>query len=195
MNPYYSVYSDEMVEAWFDVAASAVELPIVIYNIPSHSGYCFPVVVVARVVKKHPNIVGIKETVEDPSHLFEMVKIKAIRPDFTVFCAYENQGIGALCNGAEGFINSTANFAPEFTVGLYSAYQKGDFMKAQENFRSMCHAMDIYAMSKPLLLACKQAVYIRVTGKDGGERLPALPLSPEMKEKVKDKLIELGLLA
>ena len=193
VNPYYSVYTDEMVEAWFHAAADSVALPIVIYNIPSHTGYCFSREVVTRLVQRHSNIVGIKETVEDPSHLFEMTKVKEIRPDFTVFCAYENQGIGALCHGAEGFINATANFAPEFTVGLFNAYRQGDFEAAQAYYRLMCQAMDMYALSKPLLLACKQAVYTRVLGKNGSERLPGIPLCEESRAQVRRVLSELGL--
>ena len=68
-----------------------------------------------------------------------------------------------------------------------------DMVKAGEYFNQLCHAMDIYGFSKPLYLACKQAVYERVIGHNGTERLPALSLADDTKKAIADKLKELGL--
>lgn len=192
VNPYFSVYADDMVEAYYDCIAKQTQLPIIIYNFPGLTGFDFSPELVKRLVEKNENIVGIKDTTEDSAHLIQMIKIQEIRPEFTVFCAYENQAFGSLINGVGGFINATANFAPEFTVGLYQAFQHGDMDKAGEFFNQMCHAMDIYHYSKPLFLACKQAVYERVIGYEGGNRLPAIPLTPNVKAGIANKLKELG---
>ncbi len=193
VNPYFSVYDETMVEAYYDYVAKQTKLPIIIYNFPDLTGFNFSAALVERLVKKHENIVGIKDTIEDSAHLIEMIKIQEIRPEFTVFCAYENQALGSLVNGAGGLINATANFAPEFTVGLYQSFQNGDMKKASEYFNQLCHAMDIYGYSKPLFLACKQAVYERVLGYNGVERLPAVSLGEEKRRAIADKLKELGL--
>lgn len=194
INPFFSVYDEAMVEAYYDEVASRTGLPLIIYNFPDLTGFNFSPSLVGRLIEKHQNIAGIKDTVGDSAHLIEMIRLKQKKPEFAVFCAYENQAFGSLVNGVDGFINATANFAPEFTVGLYQAYQKRAWEEAAGYFGKMCEAMDIYQFSKPLFLACKQAVYIRVTGKDGGERLPAVSLSLEVKKGIADKLIELGLL-
>ena len=60
INPYFSVYSTEMVEAYFKYVASHTSLPIIIYNFPDLTGYCFNADVVCDLVKANPNIVGIK---------------------------------------------------------------------------------------------------------------------------------------
>ena len=194
INPYFSVYSTEMVEAYFKYVASHTSLPIIIYNFPDLTGYCFNADVVCDLVKANPNIVGIKDTIADFNHLLSMRKVKEINPDFSVFCAYENQAMGLLACGIDGFINATANFAPEYTVNTYQAAKRGDFNEAAAWFRKMVDAMDIYSYSTPLFLACKQAMYYRVLEHDGHERLPGMPLDAEMKAKVYNKMREMDLI-
>ena len=74
INPYFSVYSTDMVEAYFGYVASHTSLPIIIYNFPDLTGYCFNGDVVARIVKANPNVVGIKDTIADFNHVLSMQK-------------------------------------------------------------------------------------------------------------------------
>ena len=131
INPYFSVYSTDMVEAYFGYVASHTSLPIIIYNFPDLTGYCFNADVVARIVKANPNVVGIKDTIADFNHVLSMQKVKEINPDFSVFSAYENQAMGLLVCGVDGFINATANFAPEYTVNTYQSANAAILMKLQ----------------------------------------------------------------
>ena len=194
INPYFSVYSTDMVEAYFGYVASHTSLPIIIYNFPDLTGYCFNADVVSRIVKVNPNVVGIKDTIADFNHVLSMQKVKEINPDFSVFSAYENQAMGLLVCGVDGFINATANFAPEYTVNTYQSAKRGDFNEAAKWFNKMVEAMDIYAYSTPLFLACKQAMYYRVLHHDGQERLPALSLDATAKANVYNKMRDLQLL-
>lgn len=194
VNPYFSVYSTEMVEAYYNYVASHTSLPIIIYNFPDLTGYDFSADVVCKLVKNNPNIVGIKDTTPDFNHILSMQKVKKINPDFSVFAAYENQALGILAMGIDGFINATANFAPEYTVNTYQSAKRGDFNESAKWFRKMVDAMDIYKYSSPLFLACKQAMYYRVLHQDGHERLPGLPLDATQKANVYNKMKELGLL-
>ncbi|MDO4518819.1 MAG: dihydrodipicolinate synthase family protein [Eubacteriales bacterium] len=194
INPYFSVYSTEEVKAYFGYVASHTSLPIIIYNFPDLTGYCFNADVVCDLVRANKNIVGIKDTIGDFNHVLSMQKAKEINPDFAVFSAYENQAMGILACGVDGFINATANFAPEYTVNTYQAAIRGDFNEAAVWFRKMVNAMDIYSFSTPLFLACKQAMYYRVLNQDGYERLPALSLDAQAKANVYNKMRELKLL-
>ncbi len=194
VNPYFSVYSSEMVIAYFNHVASHTKLPVIIYNFPDLTGYCFNADVVCRLVKDSPNIVGIKDTIGDFNHILSMQKVKEINPDFSVFAAFESQALGILACGIDGFINATANFAPEFTVNTYQAARRNDFNEASVWFRKMVKAMDMYSYSTPLFLACKQAMYYRVFDKDYSERLPALSLDARAKANVYNKMKELELI-
>ena len=76
VNPYYTVYGEEMVEAFYDTIAPKTSLPIILYNIPSMSGFTFSPGLVMRLIKKHDNIAGIKETINDSEHVRAMLRVK-----------------------------------------------------------------------------------------------------------------------
>lgn len=193
INPYFAVYDEKQVEAYYDYIAKNTKHNIVIYNFPQLTGFNFMPKLVERLVLNNKNIVGIKDTIADQGHLIDMLEVKKVRKDFIVYCAFESQAFGALINGAEGFINATANFAPEFTVDLWKNYNNGELVKAKEAYDKMCEAMKVYKLSSPLALACKNAVYERVIGYKGEERLPALPLENEKIEEIKTILKDLNL--
>lgn len=188
INPYFSIYDETEVEAYYNYVAQSTNLKIIIYNFPQLTGFNFSVSLVERLVKNNANIVGIKDTVINQTHLIDMLSIKKLKEDFIVYCAFESQSLGALASGAEGFINATANFIPEITVGLWKAYKEKNFEQCCMYYRKMCQAMEIYKLSTPLLLACKKAVYENILGYDGYEKLPALPLDNKKIEKLKSIL-------
>ena len=185
INPYFSVYDETEVEAYYNCIAQNTNLKIIIYNFPQLTGLNFSVPLVEKLVKNNTNIVGIKDTIIDQTHLIDMLNIKKIKEDFIVYCAFESQSLGALVSGIEGFINATANFIPEATVGLWKAYKEKDFEQCCMYYRKMCQAMEVYKLSTPLLLACKKAVYENILGYDGYEKLPALPLDNQKVEKLR----------
>lgn len=191
INPYFVVYDENEVEDYYNYIAQKTEFNIIIYNFPQLTGFNFNPELVKRLVRKNKNIVGIKDTISDQGHLIDMLEVKEENKNFIVYCAFESQAFGALINGVEGFINATANFVPEFTVGLWKNYQEKNLEQCSEYYQKMCDAMKVYKLSSPLLLACKQAVYDIVLGYEGFERKPALPLSNENKEKLKEILREL----
>lgn len=194
INPYFSVYEESMVESYYDAVASEINLPIIIYNFPGITGFNFSFDLVRKLALKHENIIGIKDTIDDASHIRKLLDIKKEKPEFRVFSAFENQGIGSLMDGVDGFINATANFAPEFTVGLYKAFSEKDFEKSMYYYEKMCDAMAVYTYSTPLFLACKQAVYDRVIGKQCAEHLPAVSLKDDVKKDIHEELKKLELI-
>jgi 2-dehydro-3-deoxy-D-pentonate aldolase len=193
--PYYAVYEERMVEAYYDAVAQATSLPVILYNFPTLTGFCLMPGMVKRLAARHKNILGIKETIADPSHVKSMMGVKEVKPDFAVFGAFEDQGIGLAALHIDGYIDATANFAPEFTVGLIKAMKENDWAKAAECHRGMCEAMELYNCASPIFIGVKEGVYQRVfQGQEFGERLPALPLSQEGKDWVHAKLQSLNLL-
>ncbi|MBO1221843.1 dihydrodipicolinate synthase family protein [Staphylococcus nepalensis] len=191
--PYFNKNNDEMIIEYYTYLANITNLPIILYNIPDLSGYNFSYEIVKTLIEKNSNIKGIKESLDSITHLKEMINIKSIDPEFKVFCAYENLAKGALLAGVDGFINATANFAPEYTVNTYQYFISNDEEKFLYNANKMNEAMKIYDLSNPLYLACKQACYLRVIKRDCYERLPAVNLNDESKKKIEKKLEEIGI--
>ena len=190
--PYFSVYSSEMLAAYFSYIASSTELPVILYNFPALTGFDMEAGWVKELALKHQNIAGIKETVTDVLHIREMLKIKKERPDFAVFAAYDDQFLDVIREPCvDGFIHASGNFAPEPAAVLCQAAQNGNEDLMRSAFRRVLTGMKVYSLSQPLFLAVKEAVYQRVLGYEGGERLPALPLSAKQKKEVKTILSEL----
>jgi 4-hydroxy-tetrahydrodipicolinate synthase len=188
INPYYAVHSDEMVKNYITTIALATSLKIIVYNFPDLTGYNISHEMMRELVQSNENIVGIKDTVKDFEHVCNMIALKSSFENFSVFCAFENQALGALVNGVDGFINATANFLPEFTIGTYQAYQKGNHQETEKWYQKMCQGMDFYNASQPMYLACKQGVYERLSVKKTGERVPAMPLKEQTVKYIQEKL-------
>lgn len=189
--PYFSVYAQENIEAYYMELARRSALPIVIYNFPALTGFDMNPALVRKLALSCPAIMGIKDTVPETEHLLAMVEIKEERPEFLVYCAYETQALEMIKAGVDGFINATGNFAPEFTVGLYRAARKKDEEEMRACFEKMCRAGEVYRYSEPLFLAVKEAVYQTVLHRPGTEKLPGLSLSRENKEKIQELLRKL----
>lgn len=189
--PYFSVYAEENVEAYYDALAEATALPIILYNFPALTGFDLSPQLVERLALRHANILGVKDTVPEEEHLRAMLEIKKKKPEFSVFCAYETQALNMARAGVDGFINATANFAPQYTAALLRARAAGDTAAMERSCRQMCQAGRVYEHATPLLLAVKEAVYQKVLGRRGFEKLPGLPLEPEAAAAVADILREL----
>lgn len=189
--PYFSVYAEVNIEAYYRELARISKLPIIIYNFPALTGFDTTPKLVRKLALACPNIIGIKDTVPETNHLLEMLTIKKQKPEFMVYCAYETQAFEMMKAGIDGFVNATSNFAPEFTVRFYRAALAQDEMASQENYKKMCRAGEIYQYSEPLLLAVKEAVYQRVLHRAGSEKLPGLSLNQENKQEIQEILTKL----
>ncbi len=73
--PYFSVYAEKNVEAYYHALAQAVSLPLILYNFPALTGFDLTPGLVERLALSEPNILGIKDTVPDEEHLRDMIKI------------------------------------------------------------------------------------------------------------------------
>lgn len=182
--PYFSVYGEEHVEAYFDQLASQVSLPLLVYNFPALTGFDMNPGLVERLAIRNTAIMGVKDTVPETEHLKAMLEIRKKKPDFSVFCAYETQALEMARAGVDGFVNATGNFAPEHTAKLLRAARAGDWEAAAEASHKMEEAAGVYRYAEPLLLAVKEAVYQKVLGRRGTERLPGLPVKKEFRSGI-----------
>lgn len=189
--PYFSVYAEANVEAYYEALANAVHLPVILYNFPALTGFDLNPQLVRRLLKKCPNIRAIKDTVPEVDHLRQMMALREEFPDFSVFCAYETQALQMAQERIDGFVNATANFAPQFTAQLLAARRAADPAAMQSAWEKMCKAAKVYEHSIPLFLSVKEAVYQTLPECRGFERLPGLALTPEMQHAVHNDLQQL----
>lgn len=189
--PYFSVYAEKNIEAYYIELAEQCKLPVIIYNFPELTGFDMNPSLVERLAIRCGNIAGIKDTIFDSNHLKAMLRIKQKKTDFSVFCAFETQAMEMIKEGVDGFINATANFVPQYTASLCQAGRDKDQDQMTYYWEKMCLASQVYDYATPLLLAVKEAVYEKVLKSSGYEKLPGLPLGEEDKRKVREILKQL----
>ena len=129
------------------------------------------------------------------SHIRRMIQdVKAIRPDFMVFCGYDEYLLDTLLAGGDGGIPATSNFAPEITCGIYKAYLAGDLATIQTQLRRLGLLSRMYAMDRPFTGLIKES--IRLCGLDISTALvaPASPPSAELIRQTRALLVRAGLI-
>lgn len=189
INPYYTSLSDDHLFQHYAEIAESVDIPILLYNYPELTGQDLTPEFILKLVEAHPNIMGIKETVVAVGHTREIIlKVKQIKPDFAVFSGYDDHLLNTLSLGGDGSIPATANFAPEFSVGIYQAFKQGDYQKAIELHRRLAYLPLLYKLDSPFVGVVKEAIRLRGIEVSTHVLAPARPLSEEKKETVKSFL-------
>ena len=189
VTPYYNKPTQEGLYRHFMAVAEAVDLPIIIYNIPGRSVINMTTETMARLAK-HRNIVGVKDATAD---LVRPVKTRlAIGPEFCQLSGEDATVVPFLAHGGHGCISVTSNVAPRLCAELHIAWQKGDLKTvAQINDRLMPLHDAMFIESSPgpvkyaagLLGLCTDEL-----------RLPLCEIADSSKQAVRAALVATGLL-
>lgn len=115
VSPYYNKATPEGLYLHYAAIASSVQIPVILYNVPSRTGVDIPVEVYRR-LSQIPNIAGVKEASSD---IRKLARIRSQCPDhFTVWCGNDDLGVAAMALGAKGLISVVSNIEPEITLSL-----------------------------------------------------------------------------
>jgi 4-hydroxy-tetrahydrodipicolinate synthase len=187
--PYYNRPTQEGLYQHFKELAEKVDIPQILYNIPSRTGVNLLPQTVARLAEIR-NIVGIKEasTVDQVSEIIELTKGK----DFVVFSGNDNQTLPILALGGVGVISVASNVAPRLVSEMVRAFRKGKIEEARElHYR-------LSPLFKALFLETNPApvkAALEMMGLPAGPpRLPLVEISQQNREILRKVLIDLGLL-
>ena len=123
VTPYYNKPTQEGLYRHFKAIHDAVDLPLVIYNIPGRRVVDLSVDTMARLAKL-PNVVGVKAASNDPVRPLK-TRI-ACRPDFDQLPGAHPSVLALFANGAPGCISVTGNVAPRQCAEMHNAWKAGD---------------------------------------------------------------------
>lgn len=129
VTPYYNRPSQAGLAAHFEAIAEAVQLPVLLYNVPGRTGVDLANETVTRLAV-HPNIVGIKDATGDLSRISWMRA--HIDGQFDLISGDDPSYLGYHAHGGVGVISVTSNVAPEGMVALHNAAQSGDYAMARQ---------------------------------------------------------------
>ena len=131
ITPYYARPTQEGLFAWYSAVASEFPgLPVIAYNVPSRTAVDIAPETVARLRRKHHNIVGVKETTRDFEHFSRVLHVAG--RDTLVWSGIELLCLPLLALGGAGFVSATANLAPGAVARMYEHWEAGEFDKARE---------------------------------------------------------------
>ncbi|MEX2616605.1 MAG: 4-hydroxy-tetrahydrodipicolinate synthase [Alphaproteobacteria bacterium] len=189
VTPYYNKPTQEGLYLHYSMIAEAVDLPIIIYNIPGRSIVDMSVATMARLAKL-PNIVGVKDATNDLAR--PLASRLAIEGKFCQLSG-EDATIGAfLGQGGDGCISVTANIAPGMCSKLHVAWQKRDletFATMRDRLMPLHSAMFCETSPGPVKYAA------HLMGKCAPDcRPPLAPIAESSKETVRSTLVASGLI-
>ncbi len=127
--PYYNKPSQEGIYQHFKAINDAVQIPVLLYNVPGRTVVDMSNDTVARLARL-PNIVGIKDATGDIDRLSHM-RLMIDKP-FAYISGDDPTFLGYSAHGGHGVISVTSNVAPAACVALYNAAVKGDYETARQ---------------------------------------------------------------
>lgn len=186
VTPYYNKTSQRGLVAHFTAIADAVNIPIILYNVPSRTGMTISIDTYVE-LSKHPNIVATKEA----SGNFSLIAEIAAKTDLDIYSGNDDQVLGVLAFGGKGVISVSSNVIPKEKHDMVMLYLNGEREKAlelQNKYLDMENAMFIDVNPIPV----KEAM--NLMGKNVGEcRLPLVKMEAAKIEKLRNELAKVGL--
>jgi 4-hydroxy-tetrahydrodipicolinate synthase len=127
VTPYYNKCSQDGLVKHFFAVADAVDLPIIVYNVPGRTGVNVAPATLARLAE-HPNIQAIKEASGNISQIAEMARL--IKGKMDLYSGNDDQIVPILSLGGKGVISVLANVAPKAAHDICASYLSGDVKTA-----------------------------------------------------------------
>ncbi|MBV9538766.1 MAG: 4-hydroxy-tetrahydrodipicolinate synthase [Acidisphaera sp.] len=189
VTPYYNKPTQEGMFLHFTAIADAVDLPVIIYNIPPRSVIDMSVETMARLAK-HPNIVGVKDAT---ANLARPLHTKRnCGAEFCQLSGEDHTAVAFLAAGGAGCISVTGNVAPRLCSAMHTAWQDGrvsEAMALQDRLVPLHDALFAETSPAPVKYAASLLGHTAETC-----RLPLAPCSDATKARVRAAMTDVGLL-
>jgi 4-hydroxy-tetrahydrodipicolinate synthase len=189
VTPYYNKPTQEGLYQHYKAISDAVDLPIIVYNIPPRSVVDISVETMARIAKL-PNVIGVKEATGDVTRFTKHRRV--IGPKFIQLSGDDSLALAQMAAGGDGCISVTANVAPRQLADFQRACLAGDFGKAREiheRLSPLHEALFIESNPAPVKYAAS------LLGKcEARVRLPMVETQESTRLRVREAMVSAGLL-
>lgn len=129
--PSYYVLTESQMKKYFEDLASAVSVPLIIYNIPATTHMSIPLSIIDE-LSHHSNIVATKDSERSDERLQQSLQLWKDRRDFGHFLGWAARSADALLGGSDGLIPSTGNIFPGIYQKMLAAVETEDKERAYE---------------------------------------------------------------
>lgn len=187
--PYYNKPTQEGLFQHFKAVAEAVDIPILLYNVPPRTGGDMQVETVVR-LSQVQNIIGIKDASYDMARP-TLTKLKA-KKGFIQLSGEDASAVGFLAQGGDGCISVTANIAPRLCGDMHDAWKKRDLDKVfeiQDRLMPLHKALFVETSPGPVKYGAE------LLGQSGAKmRLPLVECTEATKKQVREAMVHAGLI-
>jgi 4-hydroxy-tetrahydrodipicolinate synthase len=189
VTPYYNRPSQEGLYAHYRAINDAVELPVLVYNVPARTSVDISNEVLARLAKL-PNIVGIKDATSDLARA-SLQRLQC-GEDWVMLSGNDDTALGYMAHGGHGCISVTVNVAPEQVSAFYDACLAGDWagaLQAQDSLIRLHKALFTDASPAPAKFAL---AHLGLCSEEC--RLPIVPASEAARAEVLAAMRDAGVI-
>ena len=178
--PIYYHYSLDEIEQYYKDVLDAVDIGVIVYNIPQFTGISFSK---KNVFLNDKRIIGIKHT---SMNLYDMERIKQAFPDKIIFNGFDEIFLSSLIAGTDAAIGLSVNIFPRLFIAIREEYRKGNISGARNLQRSINDFIEAI-INAGVFQAAKYCLTLQ--GIDVGPcRKPFAPLTKEGKKQVEEAL-------
>ena len=189
ITPYYNKPTQEGLYQHYAAVASAVDLPLILYNIPGRTSVNMTPATIARTAKLDM-IVGIKEGSGSLGHVSEIMH--QCGDNFTVLSGDDALTLPMMALGAKGVITVTANIVPQNMANLVNAALAGNFTKARSYHCQLAPLFSaLFYETNPIPVKEALSMMHKI---DPELRLPLTRLSSENRQRLRQVMERSGLL-
>lgn len=189
VNPYYNKPTQEGLYRHFSSIAQAVDMPLVLYNIPGRTAINVATPTMVK-LSKIPNIVGVKEASGDIMQMSEVIRLCG--PEFDVLSGDDQMTFPMLALGGKGVVSVVTNIIPTKMSNLVKNVLDGDIESARSahfEIFELCRA--VFLETNPIPIKAALALMGMI---EPEYRLPLCPLSAANQETLKVTLEQYGLI-
>ena len=191
VTPYYNKATQKGLAEYYKTIAAAVDIPLIMYNVPGRTGCNIAPATAAQIVKEAENVVAMKEASGNISQVAELMN--RTNGDIDLYSGNDDQIVPVLSLGGIGVISVLSNVAPKDTHDICAKYLAGDVkgsLELQMKYLDLCKALFCEVNPIPV----KKAVQLMGMC-NGLVRRPLTEMEDENAMKLAAEMKKLGIIA
>ena len=190
VSPYYNKATQKGLIAHFTAVANSVQIPMIVYNIPSRTGVNIKPVTLAAMLTQVDNIVGVKEATGNISEAAELMSLTDGKLD--LYSGNDDQTVPLMSLGGKGVISVLSNIAPRQTHQICQEFMSGN---VKESCRLQLEAIPLIKALFCEVNPIPVKAAFKIMGKSTGPlRMPLTEMEPENQEILRAAMKAYGLI-
>lgn len=187
ISPYYFTLDTASIEGFYDEAADKIKGPLYIYNFPARTGYDVGPGIVLGLLRRHKNIVGLKDSVSEMGRTRNLLTtVRNEFPAFEVFSGFDENLVHNAASGGAGCIGALSNVYPELMVRWQDAVNQKDWDTSFALQKKVDRLMGIYDINPFFIATLKKAMILRGVGIRDCCKKPVLGITQEETRQLRE---------